>query len=719
MSFANKPLPLPMKESLALLKSGSLPIKDNMEDISLQSRLKSTHSTYNPSPLKNQVARSLSTHSKASNGSSNSNDSKYFIHVNKTPTNLTPSQRLKQRRDQLNYSISQFKIDQFPMDATMKSKPVVYRYDSDDDDDLEIDSNMAIFNVPISQPLTSIANNEKYTFTNSDRKLSINTDSTRTSSVFESTNDTSFEFSSRDSNKTNSVISNSSFLSQSDIKDLTASTDALELTLSFNQSEYTQIHEEARQKRTMLANFKKINQSLPQNLNNSSTSISTPPKFPPPAPLRYTKSSGYLPQSKPEPVQQRHSTTSVPAETSKYVSFTRPTWLPPKSPHDKEKHQKQSENILNRAVIDENHRHMKKLAHLNKLENLKQKDAKIWESEVLSTNSKAYQDKIRTNQVKQMYWRGLPENLRSRIWWRQLGKSINLNELTAESYFNKYHSFKKMTNQYTHLLKENEKLQLKKLVHTHPDIVDMKMLYDRVTEDLMDTYPDMDYFQQHETNEMLREVIISFIIYMNETINKNKFDDGHFIPAYYFTGLNNLAAIMFYSYKNSYMTFTSLCNMFTKNNLLNILITHQAEPHELSKSILESLLDDKFTNNFEKKFQKDLNRLYTHFKIIQLTPIEYLPNLLLSLFTNLFNFELSNHCFDIWVFESDEFLLRCLLGLFNQISHKLFGSKQEILQLFGENNRRLLNKDIATSKDIYRYLNVGYEYNFIESVQKF
>lgn len=749
MSLVKKQLPpLPMKNKN----------NQNLEDISLQSTYStpspsttrlypkpvpvSSHSAhgYNPSPLKNQVGRSLSTHSngsKTSNNSNNSTDSKYFIHVNKTPTNLTPSQRLKLRKDQLNSSITQFKLDQFPVNPVIKSKPPVYKYDSDDDEDLEIDNTMAIFNVPISQPLTSIANNEKFTFTNSDRKFSLHTDSTRASSILshESTNDTeaSFDyeaFNSRDFNKTNSVISNSSFLSQSEINDLASSTDALELTLLFNQNDFTQINEEARQKRTMLANFKKINQSLPQNLNqiSTTTSHSAPPKFPPPSPLRFTKSVSNI-HSRPEPV--KHSLTySGAGASTQYVSYTRHTWLPPKSPQDKVKHQKQSESIISKAMLDENQRHMKKLAHLHKLKAMKEKDAKIWESEILpngsSRTSKSYQDKIKTSHVKHMYWRGLPDTLRSKIWWRQIGNSINLNELTAEVYFNKYHSFKELISQYNALLRDNEgsnlSVQLKQFVNYNPNIIELKKFYDRLNQDLMDTYPEIDYFQNRDTIEMLTEIIVSFIIYMNETINKFKFNSGNFknfIASYYFTGLNNLTAMMFFTYKNSYMTFTSLCNMFTKNNLLNILITHQMESHKLSKSILESLLYDKFINKFEKKFQKDLNRLYTHFKIIQLKPIDYLPNLLLSLFTNLFNFELSCHTFDIWVFENDEFLIKCLLGLFNQISHKLFGSKQEILNLIGENNRSLLNQDVSTSQDFYRYLNVGYEYEFIESVQKF
>ena len=44
-----------------------------------------------------------------------------------------------------------------------------------------------------------------------------------------------------------------------------------------------------------------------------------------------------------------------------FYSFTRPTWLPPKSSYEKAKHQKESEDILYNALYQESQLQQKEL----------------------------------------------------------------------------------------------------------------------------------------------------------------------------------------------------------------------------------------------------------------------------------------------------------------------------------------------------------------------
>lgn len=757
-------------------RSNTVTLRNHPKPIPHHNINPNNNNAYIPSPLKSQLSRSRSVQSNTSTGSSSSlsnpDNSQYIVHVNKTPNNLTPSQRLKLRKDQLNDSIAKFKHP-----APIRKSELQYCKEDNDDDEIdeeEIDEDMsfAFFNVPISQPLTSLANKEKFTFANNDRKFSFTTatDSTRTSSILSHDSFVDTESScdheimtmnNKDKvyQNTNSLHSTSSFLSQQDINELRLSQDALELTLLFNQTESIQINEESRQKRKLLSSFKRLNQSVPPSphaesfLSLVSNSNQLPQQPPPPLPvasfsnqksLKSTRSVNDLksPNNKPMrlslksssnpslPLTTKSPPKSQPQSPSQYTSFTRPTWLPPKSSKDKMKHQRESETLLNHAIVSENKRQMQISSNLNKLNKLKQIDLFKWENEILPNGStiktKDYRNQIKTKAVKEMYWRGLPPSLRSRIWWQQIGNSINLTPSIAKNYWEKYNMFKSQVNSFNQLLIDHNledsdlstisslPSEINNYINSNPSIIEFTQLHQKVVNDLFDTFPDVNFFQNSDVMELLEQTIVSFVIYMSETINKVNFTKTNkIITNYYFTGLNNLAALLYYNYSDVYMSFTSLCNMFTHNQLMNILITHQMESIELNKTILCDLFGDLFMNKFEAVFQKRLNRLSCHFKIIGLSSVEYLPNLLVSLFANLFNFELSSHIFDVWVFESDEFLIKVLLGLLSKISHKLFGTKQEIIDLLGEQNRKIHNKD----KDVYKYINVGYDYEFMDLVR--
>lgn len=94
--------------------------------------------------------------------------------------------------------------------------------------------------------------------------------------------------------------------------------------------------------------------------------------------------------------------------------------------------------------------------------------------------------------------------------------------------------------------------------------------------------------------------------------------------------------------------------------------------------------------------------------------------MILGIFSNFLDFTTSCHILDIFTFEHDSFLLDCSAGLMLQISCKLFGTKDETLKLFNENYRQVLNITTNENKpELYKYLNVGLEYEFIEKIRMF
>ncbi|CAH2354482.1 hypothetical protein CLIB1423_17S00166 [[Candida] railenensis] len=777
---------------------------------------------YESSPLKNQVPQRsssiTSTTSNVSNKSNNSQESSYIVSVNKTPSNLTPSQRLKLRKTQLNDSISKFKdysnVVQQQQQQQQKHQQIIEQSrqtqrqhqtrnhqqprrqngnssDSfpfstgnvDEDDDEDIDSEICMFNVPISQPLSAISQRERYTYTNNDRKLSLTTDSTRSSSILSHTSltdtgsITSYE---DDLTRTANTSFSSSYINMEDLK---LSQDAEQLTLLFNKNDYVQINEESRQKQKMLNSFKKVNLAGQQgeqdfhsegneptnsDISNNNDSYKNPSiRAPSPqvralstASIKNKRATGISPASSIDPRSLSTSTlktTTPPNEipsplqmvgpgnsTTKYFSFTRPTWLPPKSSSDKKKHQKESEYLIKQALQRETDQKNRKIAELERLKKQKQKDLQIWEDEIvpdggITVSEADYQKRLKTNLVKDMYWRGLPStSLRSRLWFKQIGNGVQLSEHTCNYYFQKARKFRSKVTKFDQLLlTKNNKPVLDSYIKKSPSILKMKGYMDKLNADLLDTFPDHNFFQNPETISRIIDTVTSFILYLNETNQGIEIDDEkfrHINLNYYFTGLNNLSGILFYHYNRScYRTFISLCNVFQRP-LLNLLLGFQVHciQDELEKNsdgaltsqqrnLLLCSLNDAFIDNYEQKFKEKLNRLAVHFSVINLQPIEYISNILLGIFSNFLDFQLSSHILDVYAFEGDDFLVSCLLGVLSKISFKLYGTKKENLEILGEHYRSVLNsqgKQQRRTAESYKYLNVGLEHEFIEIVKE-
>lgn len=718
--------------------------KENLSTLSSKASLTGPTS---PSIPSTQVQKmSFKNGENLSKAKSNPSSSQYVIRLDKTPLNLTPSQRLKLRKLQLNDSIAKFNLP---------SKENSKYFMDDESDDEEIDENDCVYNVPFSQPITSLTRREKYVSDN-DRKSS-GTDSTRSSSIWshDSVADTSSIISCNcDDTLTGSKSSihhDFSRLGRSlnalSMSELNLSKDAHDLTFLFNKNETVQINEESRERRKMLSNFKRIPRTVPSTpldesfANLSMTNDNRSCEFPildRPSASR-SQSQPTLPISTKE---RKHQ--SAP---SKYYTFTRPTWLPPKSTYDRIKHQKESEDIIHRALRKEAAEKKDKLVQLNKIKKLREKDIKSWEKYIESDN-KLIEKKEK--KISEMYWRGLLEDARSRVWEKQIGNDLKLNDIQSRSYFEKFDQiFMKKIRKFDDLLKihaecavalEEEKNhssgskdidetkmaeitsnnEINNFLRLNPNMLSVKALFDRINQDLLDTYPDIGFFQNADATQTMMKLIVSFVIYLNETRGNFEINDNTLSMIntdYYFTGLNTLVALLFYHNRSSHRTFIALANFYNRG-VLNSIINNIIQDNGTGNETACKLLNTEFIAEFDSLFKKNLIRLYTHFEVIGLKSHEYVPDILAGLFSNLFSFELSCQILDIYVFEDTTFLMKCLLGLLKQISFKLFGTKQEALDLLGENCRRNLNDTQGPSKGKYKYLNVGLDYDFIKTVKE-
>lgn len=741
---------------------------------------KSINNSHTPSPLQQQVlARSPSISSNNSNHSTtSSSQAQFVILLDKTPQNLTPTQRLQLRKLQLNNSISKFKSDDtnisLPVNRSIHQSKSLSRTANRannvdvviDDQDEEIDVAdvqflMALFNAPLSQQFTSISHREKFLFDNTERKSSLtNSDSTRSSSILsqDSFNETSSSVS--DYEDVSFAFYKSVNSSFSSLEFSSISRDAQELTLLFNKDESVQIAEESACRQQMLNSFRKV--PSPQTSTASPNPLQSYSSSRPLA-RNHSVSRPQAPRQNLPPLPPSQSQVGRSSSVSKYYTFTRPTWLPPKSSYDKRKHQKESEDILLNAMKIEAEQLRKKLIQLQTIKKQKLKDLKVWEALTALPTMEDYEEKL--SSVKSfdgMYWRGIPESVRGKVWWRNLNskfkfypngkKDAHMNKFNVqfcEYYFQMYDSvvlpnvkqLEKLAREHNQMkvivdqyeghgvrtvkrslyldaksaeTKAAQKLKTLQNIHisdcNNMKLSTLKSLYDTITTDLLDVYPDLNHFQNFDIIQKLTKIITCFVLYLHQ--NSGSQDDN--ITKFYFAGLKNLVAVFQFNFKNTYKTFVTICQFFD-DHIPSLLLNLRVLEDKAAQALLLDSFSNLYLNAFEQHFMKNLERLYIHFKVVHLKPIDYLPNLILGLFTDLLNFELSNHILDIYVFECgkfDEFVTRLILGFFTQIGHKLYGSRDEILKTL-----KGLDFKVDGNDDIYRYFNVGYEHDFIETIR--
>lgn len=608
---------------------------------------------------------------------------------------LSPSQKLKLRKLRLNESIKKFKDN-----GSHEPEIIV------DDEDDEFDLSINVINIPESRSL----------------KRSKRSDYDRTS----------------DGNSILSLGSSDTnlILSESSLNSLKATKNDWDLMLLFNRNDFIVIEEESQRRKKLLKSFKQVNAQKQFTQQTLPTLDHSNPKTLAPHP----KSTG-----------------------SKYYSFTRPFWLPPKRSQEQLKHQSLSEALINQALVKESKEQATMLSSIKNLTSTRKSDLQTWNS-ILRLTSDEYRIKMNTipPDVVEMYWRGISQEVRSKVWWKHYhyrhgNNKTPFNQKFCDYYFNLYdgsiHPNLKLLET---LLEENSQIKIEKqsnekIVKTPKssqqnqsllanlslqklqsnekitqfltvkvqgvELYEIKFVYDKIIFDLMEAYPDMDYFENQELVQKLAKITICYILHLYDSL---RMKDTSKLADYYFSGLSTTVAVYYYNFRNSYKTLVQMCQ-FSQHHLIELLIPYQvmkAVPNDKSIALpfIENSIEDFFVSKFESCFKSNLNRVYTHFKVIGLKPLEYLPDLILSSLSNVCSFEVTCHLIDVLTFDKDCTTVFCkfILGVFKQISHKLFGSKQEILNLLLPN--RELGMRSENEKNM-SHLNTGYDYQFIQAVQ--
>ncbi|KAF1974022.1 hypothetical protein BU23DRAFT_505786 [Bimuria novae-zelandiae CBS 107.79] len=117
-------------------------------------------------------------------------------------------------------------------------------------------------------------------------------------------------------------------------------------------------------------------------------------------------------------------------EKEKYLSRTRPSWLPPKDPKEEKKHLKEYQKMLARVEEAERleaKRQEEEAVAREKAERIK---AEYWSSLLLPNWDQEMSAPELKGSHRKMWWNGVPAKLRGQVWKRAVGNELEVSEIT-------------------------------------------------------------------------------------------------------------------------------------------------------------------------------------------------------------------------------------------------------------------------------------------------
>ncbi|KAG7195873.1 uncharacterized protein KQ657_002258 [Scheffersomyces spartinae] len=468
--------------------------------------------------------------------------------------------------------------------------------------------------------------------------------------------------------------------------------DAAEFTPDHLNSEYLQIEEEGRQRRKLLLSFKEINFTIPNvsnafgfkkkksktvNLNHEDNTRSVSDSVV----GLYAQNNNnnnnndnsvgqqrLISLSNPKD-QQQHDMPGINSERwLKYLSYTRPTWLPPKPLNDKHKHQADADALIALAIYKDRELERKRLAKINKLAKLQKTEARRWDYALeLSKKNKNSQEYVRKHNI--LWHGGIPiqNKFRENIWYTQIGNELNLNnQIIDDLFFGVFDSIVEGCQDQTNELIESE---LRKCP------VQLQSI----------------------SRDNLLKVVVSFLDYLR----KLGVPSDKPVIEFYYNGLVHLTATFLHFYKEDcHKVFISLCNLYQRQ-LPSLLIQYSITKDESMKLFIENSLNEYMVNKLVKLLEsKYNNQLYHHFVHVNINYInDILLSTMLGFMQHMFPMNLLVQIMDLYIYEGDTLLMFALLTVFKLNGAKFFGSSQEIINALS------------------RECEVGYDFEFIESLR--
>ncbi|XP_067286590.1 TBC1 domain family member 12 isoform X2 [Pseudorasbora parva] len=329
-------------------------------------------------------------------------------------------------------------------------------------------------------------------------------------------------------------------------------------------------------------------------------------------------------QSPSLPAQGRRKNLEFePLSTTGLILEDRPANLPAKSEEEAQRHRQEYDEMVAEAKKRELKEAQKKKKQMK--ERFKQEDSianamVVWNNEILPN----WESMRGLRRVRDLWWQGLPPNVRGKVWSLAIGNELNITSELYEIFLSRakerWKSFRETGNE----------------IESDVDSADRESSLDLIKLDISRTFPPLFIFQKGGPyHDLLHSVLGAYTCYRP--------DVG------YVQGMSFIAAVLILNLEEA-EAFIAFANLLNK-------------PCQMAFFRVDHELMLKYFAAFEVFFEENLPRLFNHFKSYNLTPDLYLIDWIFTLYTKSLPLDVACRVWDVFCRDGEEFLFRTGLGI--------------------------------------------------------
>lgn len=313
--------------------------------------------------------------------------------------------------------------------------------------------------------------------------------------------------------------------------------------------------------------------------------------------------------------------------TTALILENRPEGLPSKSPEEMEKHKHEYESMVEAAKKKEQ-RDLKlkkrKLQQQRRHEDKMMAAAAMWNKEVLPNWETTHQ----TKKVRELWWMGLPTNVRGKVWQMAVGNDLNItNDL--------YEICRSRAEDRICLIQESKDAPGSPETSSEPP--SSKEASVKVIKlDVSRTFPQLCIFQKGGPyHDLMHNLLGAYACYRP--------DVG------YVQGMSFIAAILLLNMDvaDAFVCFANLLN----------------RPCQVTFFRMDEEMMGAYYKTFEDFFLENLPQLYHHFVEILCTPDLYLMEWIFLLYSKSLPLDVACRVWDVYCRDGEEFLFQTALGI--------------------------------------------------------
>jgi len=188
----------------------------------------------------------------------------------------------------------------------------------------------------------------------------------------------------------------------------------------------------------------------------------------------------------------------ISKEKEKFLTRTRPSWLPPKDPEEEKRHLKEYQKMMAKALEAEKRKTKKQQQEQCDRDDTKESLARVWEQQVMPN----WDEAVKEPRTRELWWQGITPRDRGTVWQRAVGNDLGLSEAS----YNLALERAKAAEQRIASLSEQDASQEKECIW-----------FEAIRHDVKEAFPELKIFQPggplHKT---LVDVLMAYAMYRSD-----------------------------------------------------------------------------------------------------------------------------------------------------------------------------------------------------------